>query len=99
MLGITQRQRIDRTPPVVLKVDLYKGGTASRNPSNYFQWIVSGYSASYSVGSYGKVVNDVYPGNAIDGVTTTNQSSYPSGVRVSRFKYNVVGKFGKIIID
>lgn len=99
VLGITQRQRIDRTPPVVLKVDLYKGGTASRNPSNYFQWIVSGYSASYSVGSYGKVVNDVYPGNAIDGVTTTNQSSYPSGVRVSRFKYNVVGKFGKIIID
>lgn len=98
-LGITQRQRIDRTPPAVLKIDLYKGGTASRNPSNYFQWIVSGYSASYSVGSYGKVVNDVYPGDTIDGVPTTNQLPYPSGVRVARFKYNVVGKFGKIIID
>ena len=84
---------------VVMRIDLYKGGTASKNPTNSFQWIVSGYSASYSVGSYGKVVNDVYPGNTIDGVITSNQSAYPSGVRVARFKYNVVGKFGKIIID
>lgn len=98
-LGIRQSMRLERTNPVVMRIELYKGGTASKNPIDPFQWTISGYSASYSVGSYGKVVNDVYPGNTIDGVTTSNQSAYPSGVRVARFKYNVVGKFGKIIID
>lgn len=104
-LGITQRERLERTNPTVLSVQMFKGGTASRNPQNFFQWIVSGYSASYSVDSYGKIIDDIYPRpnaslyDTIDGVHTSNTIEYPSGKRVARLKYNVIGKYGRLITD
>ena len=104
-LGITQRERLERTNPTVLSVQMFKGGTASRNPQNLYQWIVSGYSASYSVDSYGKIIDDIYPRpndplyDTIDGVHTSNTIEYPSGQRVARLKYNVIGKYGRLITD
>jgi hypothetical protein len=87
--------------PVVLNVVMYKGGQMIRknnispgNPggnSDYFVWINPTAGASYSIDSYGKTLIDpatsIYPGD--------NKTSE----RVAKLKYNVVGKFGYLIID
>lgn len=76
------QQRIDETPPVILGVDLYKGGTPIQNPNDSNQWINPTAGASMSLNSYGTTINTAY----IAGAGT--------GQRVAKFKYNVVGKFG-----
>jgi hypothetical protein len=87
--------------PVVLNVTMYKGGQMIRknnispgNPggnSDYFVWINPTAGASYSIDSYGKTLIDpatsIYPGD--------NKTSE----RVAKLKYNVVGKFGYLLID
>jgi hypothetical protein len=65
-----------------LDVKLYKGGTPIKNPLDIDQWINPTAGASMSINSYGKVINVEFLG----GLET--------GMRVSRFKYNVLGKFG-----
>ena len=74
--------RLDETPPVVLKVDLYKGGNPIPNPSDSNQWINPTAGASMSLNSFAVNINTAYS----DGIGT--------GQRVAKFKYNVVGKFG-----
>jgi len=74
--------RLDETPPVILGVDLYKGGTPIPNPSDPNQWINPTAGASMSLNSYGANINIA----AISGPGT--------GQRVAKFKYNVLGKFG-----
>jgi hypothetical protein len=71
--------RLDATPPVILGVDLYKGGTPSKVG---YQWVNTSAGASMSLNSYGVRINI----EEFAGVGT--------GMRVAKFKYNVVGKFG-----
>jgi len=74
--------RLDSTPLVILNVDLYKGGTPIKNPSNQYQWINPTAGASMSLNSYGTKIDVIY-------------SSGPgTGKRVAKFKYNVLGNFG-----
>ncbi len=79
--------RLDATPPVILDVKLYKGGTPIPNPLDTNQWINPTAGASMSVQSYGKNINVQYT----NGIGT--------GMRVSKFKYNVLGKFGYLFSD
>jgi hypothetical protein len=79
--------RLDETPPVVLSVDLYKGGFPIKNPSNLNQWINPSAGASMSLDSYGKVINTEFYAGA------------GTGQRVAKLKYNVVGKFGYLFIN
>lgn len=80
--------------PVVLNVVMYKGGEMIRKSStgsDYFVWINPTAGASYSIDSYGKILlkpsTSFYPGDS------------RASDRVARLKYNVVGKFGYLIID
>lgn len=71
--------RLDATPPVILGVDLYKGGTPSKVG---YQWINPTAGASMSLNSYGVKINiEEFAGVGV-------------GMRVAKFKYNVIGKFG-----
>lgn len=79
--------RLDETPPVVLSVDLYKGGFPIKNPSNLNQWINPSAGASMSLDSYGKVINTEFYAGA------------GTGQRVAKLKYNVIGKFGYLFIN
>ena len=79
--------RLDETLPVILGVDLYKGGLPIQNPNDLNQWINPSAGASMSLESYGKVINVEY---------TTPAGS---GQRVAKLKYNVVGKFGYLFIN
>lgn len=79
--------RLDASPPVMLDVKLYKGGEPIKNPLDDNQWINPTAGASMSINSYGKVINVEY----IGGLGT--------GMRVSQFKYNVLGKFGYLFSD
>jgi len=74
--------RLDNTPPVILGVDLYKGGNPITNPSDPNQWINPTAGASMSLNSFGTNINTAY----VSGAGT--------GQRVAKFKYNVLGKFG-----
>jgi hypothetical protein len=74
--------RLNETPPVVLGVDLYKGGNPIPNPLNVNQWINPTAGASMSLTSFGTNINTAY----VSGAGT--------GQRVAKFKYNVLGKFG-----
>ena len=74
--------RLDNTPPVILGVDLYKGGNPIVNPLDANQWINTTAGASMSLNSYGVNINTAYTA----GIGT--------GQRVAKFKYNVLGKFG-----
>lgn len=74
--------RLDETPPVILGVDLYKGGNPIPNPLNANQWINPTAGASMSLNSVGVNINTAF-------------SSGPgTGQQVAKFKYNVLGKFG-----
>jgi hypothetical protein len=95
VLGITQQQRLDNTPPVVLGVDLYKGGEPIKDGNT---WINPTAGASFSVGSYGKNINVAATGN-IDGVSYTVTNPNRIGMRVARLTYNILGKYGRITID
>jgi hypothetical protein len=79
--------RLDETLPVILGVDLYKGGLPIKNPTDLNQWINPTAGASMSVESYGKIINVEYTAPA------------GSGQRVAKLKYNVVGKFGYLFIN
>lgn len=74
--------RLDNTPPVILGVDLYKGGNPIVNSLDENQWINPTAGASMSLNSYGVNINTAYTA----GIGT--------GQRVAKFKYNVLGKFG-----
>ena len=74
--------RLNETPPVVLGVDLYKGGNPIPNPLDANQWINPTAGASMSLTSFGTNINTAY----VSGAGT--------GQRVAKFKYNVLGKFG-----
>ena len=74
--------RLDNTPPVILGVDLYKGGNPIANSLDENQWINPTAGASMSLNSYGVNINTAYTA----GIGT--------GQRVAKFKYNVLGKFG-----
>jgi len=79
--------RLDETSPVILGVDLYKGGSPIKNPNNLYQWINPTAGASMSLDSYGKVINTEFYAGA------------GTGQMVAKFKYNVVGKFGYLFIN
>ncbi len=84
--------RLDATEPVILGVDLYKGGNPIKNPNDGYQWVNPTAGASYSLSSYGKKITVPY---GID----SGQNGGANSMRVARFKYNLVGKFGYLIID
>ena len=79
--------RLDATPPVILDVKLYKGGSPIPNPLDTNQWINPTAGASMSVQSYGKKIN------------VQEVGGFGAGMRVSKFKYNVLGKFGYLFSD
>lgn len=87
--------------PVVLNVVMYKGGQMIRKNnippedpggnSDYFVWINPTAGASYSIDSYGKTI--------IDPATSIYPGDDKTSERVAMLKYNVVGKFGYLVID
>jgi len=74
--------RLDNTPPVILGVDLYKGGNPTASSLDENTWINPTAGASMSLNSYGVNINTEYTA----GIGT--------GKRVAKLKYNVLGKFG-----
>jgi hypothetical protein len=89
--------------PVVLNVVMYKGGQMIRKNnippedpggnSDYFVWINPTAGASYSIDSYGKTIPSPLP------ITSIYPGDNRYSERVGKLKYNVVGKFGYLIID
>ena len=80
------------TKPVILGVDLYKGGQMQRhsntggNDPNYYIWTNPTATATSSIASYGKVITSI---------NTTGDTSN----RVARVKYNIVTKNIQLLID
>ena len=79
---VGDQARLDSTDPVILGVDLYKGGSPVLSG---YQWTNPTAGSSMSLDSYGMVINAFYIDDA------------GAGQRVSKFKYNVVGKFGYLM--
>jgi len=81
-IGLTTRQiqdRLDATDTVTLEVRLYKGGAMEKVG---YGWANAGYSSEMVLDSYSTRVN------------VKSTSGAGKGMRVSKIKYNLVGKFG-----